>query len=50
MSEKYTKNNEELKKLILTLRFLDYTDEDLQKVLKLSKVELKKILKYLDIF
>jgi microsomal dipeptidase-like Zn-dependent dipeptidase len=48
MSEKY-ENNDQLKKLILTLKFLDYTEKDLEKVLKLNKVDLRKTLKYLNI-
>lgn len=40
---------EKLKKLIITLKTLDYTEDDLQKVLKIDKKQIQNLMKHFNI-
>jgi len=40
---------EDLKKIIKTLKVLDYTTEDIRRVLKIQDKDIKEIVKYFDI-
>jgi DNA polymerase III delta prime subunit len=40
---------EKLKRIVRTLKILDYTDEDIQKVLKIKKEYLRKLINNIDL-